>query len=311
MKTWYLKLSKEQKNDLLQYKDTMKSYAKEYSLTFDTVRERFAQQVLSESKGDEQYFFERIEDSLAKARALAVKRKKVFSKKFTVYNGLITQALLGHRDIVAGNEEIHFVDCEKYLRHVHWHDILTLSAIYNVIADSSYLIDSEEGVTISIDKLYNMVMQSKNKTAPEAFIERVRNTISRLRGISGCYTQDKKNYPIYPTFFLDSNLDDRGYLMLSAGYEYLELCNKQKRLAGIDRSIMSLSETFDEQILRTYIMWRISTDKNEHSKSTSNAISIETMQEQTGIDLDENWKTLISVCRSLKVKLNSNRIWWD
>lgn len=312
MKKWYLKLKQEERQYLSQCREDIRKYSEKYGLTIETVREKYAKLMVTGLFTDEQDLKHQLEQSLESAKELSVKRKQSLNAgKFTIYNGLITQALLGKRDMESGDESVYFTDCEMYLKRMHWNDILVLSAIYNVISHNNDNMDACDIVTINIDSIYNEVMQSKGKKAPEIFFTRVRNTISKLRSISGCYTQEKHKHILHSSFFIDTNLDDSGYLMLSSGYEYLSICIRQMRLVGIDSGLMSISQSFEEQVLRTYIMWRIATNKNEHSKSTSNAIKISTMQSQTGIDLKDNVDLLKSICKSLKVRINAERIWWN
>lgn len=311
MKTWYLKLSHEQRKSLSEEYDTMQSYADKYGLTFETVRDKYAKLLLTEQLFDDATdFYMQLEDSLEKARVLATKRKKTSSNSFIIYNGLITQAMLKHSDIVSGEEEVHFTDCEKYVKHIHWNDILTLSALYKLIENSEDEIDSYDSVTTSIDTLYNTVMQSKNGKATDIFIERARNTISKLRSINGCYTQGKKNHILHSSFFIDSSFDDKGLILLGTGYEYQELCNIQKRIVGIDSHSMSTSETYDEQLLKTYIMWRVAISKNNHNKM-GNSIELSTMRCHTGLNLDMNRRLLKTICKQLKVNIDDKKIWWD
>lgn len=310
MKKWYVQLSKEQRQFLKELKDRIESCAEEYGLTFETAREKYSQLMIIGRFDDMEDFEKQLRDSLEEARTLAGKRMR--SKVWIpIYNGISTQGILARRSLTTGKDKVYLTDCDSVLLRMRWHDILILSAVYAVL-DKPQGILVKPVVKVTPQAVWNLLMPAVQYN--EDFRDILIDTVSKFRSLSGdveLLEEDRaRNHIISESYYLDSGTDDEGAMHLSLMQEYKNLCEKSGRIVRIDQHDISMSRTMEEQALRTYVMWRMSTSNRKDSRMEK-AIKLETMQSHTGLDLSENWRLLKSVCRSLKVNLNAGRIWWE
>lgn len=319
MKNYIYKISEEERKGL--YDDSfedLKDKAKEYGLSLETVRECYAKAILRSKDEDglldDSKFHKELGNALSESRKLSRKRGQLKNTDWecplNIYNGIVTHGIVNQKNIVHDSESIRFEEEGMVLPLMSWQDILILSGIYSLVSYKGMYAKTPR-IDVTLDELAGVLLP-KGK-APKGFEDTVNDCIGHFSKLVGVRDYKDRIYGdktdlLYDGYFLDGCFD-KGKASFSRIYDYMNLCNVQKRLVHIEGDELKKSRAWDEQIVRTYILWR----KNSKGKNMRDCIRTDTLLMQTGLFPCNHSNCLIArVVDSIDgLRENGRSIEWD